>query len=895
MDAFKSVTLKDVSKTTGTLFAFAMVAILITSGTASDDALAASGLVTNFMGAGEVIDINFTKIGGSENTDYSIRLPKQSNVVDARVNFTGSDMFIGNQVKTFKSAFDFRQGTATNLMFDSNGLHLDMDTMAPFWPYTEKATGSESYDVATGDFNDDGRPDIAVVNKDADSVTVWYQNAQGKMGTKTTHATSDDPECIDMGDFNNDGRDDFAVGCFAGKAVDFFKQKSSGGFTKTSSSVVSNVMGIATGDLNNDGFDDVALATYGKKGVTLLQSGTGTFSVGQTITVGESSGYYYYQHDVRDVAVADFNADGRDDVVWSSCGGYSYNYDRNSYGKIKFYYQTTSRTLSYQTYVWGYTGAWNIDAGDFTGDGRPDIAFSQRYVNKIKYYAQTASGGWSGPTNLGGDGQVHRLTVADFDGDGKNDLAAGTSKPSALYYKQTGGKLTTQAKKFDLPAGSQGRGVSSGDFNGDGYNDLAVACGGDDSAAIFLQRLEYDGSYVSNPLVQPLPVRYVNFTYNIIQGGGETHFFYSVDGGTNWTEVANGTFKDLVERTKTLWFKLTFHSTSAARFNALKWVTLNMTYQSYPTDLRMDLGRDSTVEWNMTGELNSTMMAVDLEDALTDYVQDSSHYPDAEGYVTIPMFLYSKTPGQLRISDLSIIYNNASRKPELITPDDRGFVNATPTLQFFANDTDDDLLKYTIQISRDGDFSNTFETMTFDMRYSLFDEEEGEGFTEADFRQGTVATFTLPELYSLQDDTSYSWRVLAFDGYLMSRSSPVYVMRVDSFAPSGHASSPRYSNDLNFTVTWSAVDTMPGSDLAPAGTYDVQYRTSTEPTWNDWLVYTTKTSDIFRGEEGVTYYFRMRSRDAVWNEQLFIGGKGDTQTTIDSQSPVVVWSDMPAT
>jgi PKD repeat protein len=57
---------------------------------------------------------------------------------------------------------------------------------------------------------------------------------------------------------------------------------------------------------------------------------------------------------------------------------------------------------------------------------------------------------------------------------------------------------------------------------------------------------------------------------------------------------------------------------------------------------------------------------------------------------------------------------------------------------------------------------------------------------------------------------------------------------------------------------------------------------------------TTKTSEVFNGEEGGTYYFRMRARDAVMNEQLYIGGKGDTQTTVDTKVPSVTWADMPS-
>ncbi|NIP34206.1 MAG: hypothetical protein GWN18_04715, partial [Thermoplasmata archaeon] len=216
---------------------------------------------------------------------------------------------------------------------------------------------------------------------------------------------------------------------------------------------------------------------------------------------------------------------------------------------------------------------------------------------------------------MGGDGFVGRLVIADFDSDGKNDIGGGTYKPSFLFYKQVDGKPTTQAKKFDLPTGSRGRGSAAGDFNGDGHIDAVVACGSGNSAAIFHQRLEYDGSFVSAPIQQPLPIRFVNFTYNIQERGGETHFYYSKDGGSNWTEVANGTLVDLVERTDTLWFKVTFHSVSASRYNALKWVELNMTYQSFPSNLAIDLGRDGALEWNMTGELVGPVDVIDLEDA----------------------------------------------------------------------------------------------------------------------------------------------------------------------------------------------------------------------------------------------------------------------------------------
>ena len=881
-----------------TLLAIAVVSLLLTSSIGSDSVQAASGVITELHNQPPSVQINYTRIDGQENTDYTLRLPKESNVLTARVNLTGEDIYIKGQITSYKSSQDWRNGAISKdgdiatLVYDTDGLHLDMETLAPFWPGDKKAVGTNPYDIVTGDFNGDRRDDFATANYDSDSVTVYYQDAQGKFTTKSTITTSDAPKSLAMGDFNDDNLPDLAVGCEGGACVDFLTQKSTGGFDRTAYSVGKNVVGIASGDFNADGLDDVCAGTDSYYAYVITQKATGGYETSTSITVGESL-WGYYPMNIRDVASADFNRDGKTDLVFTICYWYGWNWDYSYYGITKIYNQGSSGSFSGYSSVYTGTGSFSVEAGDVSGDGRADVIVSKIWVNKVNVLYQSSSGGWGSPTGLTAGSEVHRGTVADFDGDGKNDLAVATSAPSLMFFRQSEGALNTMAKKFDLPAGSIGRAVAGGRLDqSDGFIDAVTADGDGNSAHIFRQRLTYDGAYVSSPIVRPLPIRYVNFTSYLRPGGGETRFYFSVDAGLNWTEIANATVYDLVNRTTTLWFKVTFHATSASRYDSLREFRMNMTYQSYPSNLELDLGDDKRTEWNSTGELIGTTSLLDLAAPLTAYVQNGTHFPDGSGYVTVPLMVFSRTPGTLHITDLYILFNNASRSPVLETPTDNAFVNATPTFRFSSNDTDDDLLMFRLQITKT-DFMDTFNTMTFDMTKDLYNELEGQGFSAGGFRQGTTGSFRLPDFYKLEDNTAYRWRAFAFDGFLWSKSSAVYTMRVDSVFPVGHAVSPKYSTSLEFTVSWSAEDQMPGSGLSPAGTYDVQSRMSTQTMWTDWLTRTTLTSANFTGMEGMTYYFRMRSRDGVWNEQLYIGGKGDTQTTIDTIAPTVAWGQMP--
>ncbi|UCC93939.1 MAG: VCBS repeat-containing protein, partial [Thermoplasmata archaeon] len=375
-----------------------VMALLMTSSTVTEDVMAASGIVTTFSNGEDEGLINYTK--EDDNADYSIRLPKQSNVLEADMQFEGTDYLKQNVNKTIKTSWDWRQGTQTpesTLISETTGFHLDMDTLAPFEAEKTINAGSDVFSIASGDFNKDGRADLVVVNYDADTATVFLQNAQGKMIKDRDVNTDDTPRTVEVGDLNHDGRDDFAVGTYNGKSVNIFKSKATGGFDKSTISLTRQVLDLDIADLNNDGRDDIVLATYASYGEIYFQTGTGSFSLHRSMTV-TSGGYYWYTYYVRGCAAGDFNNDGRVDVAFTVSTTYTSTWAYQYYGMMKVHLQSSSGTFS-SSHTWryyAYNYAYGIDAGDVTGDGRDDIVITNHYINQIRVWTQRGTGGFSG-------------------------------------------------------------------------------------------------------------------------------------------------------------------------------------------------------------------------------------------------------------------------------------------------------------------------------------------------------------------------------------------------------------------------------------------------------------------------------------------------------------------
>jgi len=72
-------------------------------------------------------------------------------------------------------------------------------------------TGTNPFSVAVGDFNLDGKPDLAVANYNSNTMSVFINNGAGTFAAKVDYTTGTNPISVAVGDFNLDGKPDLAV------------------------------------------------------------------------------------------------------------------------------------------------------------------------------------------------------------------------------------------------------------------------------------------------------------------------------------------------------------------------------------------------------------------------------------------------------------------------------------------------------------------------------------------------------------------------------------------------------------------------------------------------------------------------------------------------------------
>gem|GEM_PF-1571572 len=262
------------------------------------------------------------------------------------------------------------------------------------------------YPVAIGDFNRDGKLDIAAVNARSGDVYVFLGNGNG---------TFSDPVITPMvqlggsilsltaADFDSDGNLDLYLGGNGGSQI--LLGNGDGSFTQQPIGPTNGGLQVAVGDFNGDGHLDAGGAWFGGMQIS-LGNGDGTFQAPttyQAINAGDPSG----------MTVGDFNNDGKLDVATVSFSSDS----------VTIFLGNGDGTFQPPITSFAGSGPGGIAAADFDGDGLLDLAVTDYNSGGTGLLKGLGDGSFAFVNTSATGTNPVQLASAYFDANGSPDLA----------------------------------------------------------------------------------------------------------------------------------------------------------------------------------------------------------------------------------------------------------------------------------------------------------------------------------------------------------------------------------------------------------------------------------------------------------------------------------------
>ncbi len=344
------------------------------------------------------------------------------------------------------------------------------------------SAGSVPYGVAIADLDGDGKLDIAVVNYSGGTISIFKNTSTGigniSFQAQVTFSIGTNPRQLAIGDLDGDGKPDIVVGYSGATTVSVLKNTSTIGSITSSSfatgvtfTVGNSQYGVAIGDIDKDGWPDIVTCNYSTNNISILRNNgiygsitSSSFATAVNFNVGTGP---------RDVKIADIDGDGKPDIVVNNGVDNTISIFRNTASSGVINSGSLATAVVYTT---GYL-PYAIAIGDIDGDGKPDIATGNNGIsgNNISLFRNISTIGNISLIMINISPNVAMLSpyIGDLNGDGRTDLAALNTWANSVSV--FGNFLIPAISSFSPVNGATGTaGTTSVVINGCGFNTTAA-------------------------------------------------------------------------------------------------------------------------------------------------------------------------------------------------------------------------------------------------------------------------------------------------------------------------------------------------------------------------------------------------------------------------------------
>ncbi len=329
--------------------------------------------------------------------------------------------------------------------------------------YFEAPTSAAGLVVSAGDVNHDGRSDLATTFYYADSVGVFLGRPDRTLEFKSGCAVLPGSWGTTLGEVTGDANPDLVVGEADSSRVAVFPGNGDGTFgarlESPSAGFVPHVGLVSLGPLLAP-----RLITSGNQS-NFSQAALGGGSFGAPVTVPNSSGDGW-----GGLAFGDLNGDGNTDFVTTSHLTSAGDYVSAHLGDGLGGFGTAARS----GVVNGFGDYSTNSLGDVDGGGHLDVAFAARFSYHVVLALGNGDGSFGGPRQPPAlSASLFRsVAVGDFDEDGKRDAAASDQTSGQLGIAHGNGDGTLGAIALGGNGTSFYSELAAADFDGDGHLDL---------------------------------------------------------------------------------------------------------------------------------------------------------------------------------------------------------------------------------------------------------------------------------------------------------------------------------------------------------------------------------------------------------------------------------------